>query len=226
MTKLQTGLATTNGINSVLSAIGSLSIPAASAIATAVWSTVITGSTQAGSVLVAWLSFMASYVTPATPTDVADAQAAIIDAIDSTSAGEGTLTGISTGGVIALRNALTGVDVTSVRLVDDSGSLSVPLVQGDTYEAATGTGIPIPCPNASLVGWTPELAIDVAGKVVVVTATAITDWSLPIYFDMTAAQSSSLPTGVDGTCVLRFTKSGKTHTTTVNGRVTVTARIG
>lgn len=39
---------------------------------------------------------------------------------------------------------------------------------------------------------------------------------LPIYFEMTAAQSSTFPTGINGSYTVRFTRGGRTHTTTVN----------
>ena len=144
----------------------------------------------------------------------------------SVSSGNSSLDSITANGIAALRLALAGLPINIVGLVSSLAVGVLPIVQGDDYSIADGTAIPFACPESFLAGWTPVLAIDVEGSVTTLTASVITDITLPIWFEMTAAQSQAIAAGVPGKFALRFTKAGHTHTSAIDGTVNVTARIG
>ena len=186
-----------------------------------------------------------SYVAPTTPPtvvqirqemdanstklancDVLTSSRLAASAYTAGSGGNISLDSITANGIAALRLAIAGLPVNIVGLVASIAGGVLPIVQGDDYNIADGTAIPFPCPETFLAGWTPVLAIDVQGTITTLTASVITDVTLPIWFEMTATQSRALTAGVPGTFSLRFTKAGHTHTAAIDGTVNVTARIG
>lgn len=183
--------------------------------------------------------FEAGYQVPPSSAAIAAAVAAVLFVDGSTnplkvnddhsvnsSVGLTDIDGITANGLIALRNALAGLQIKNVGLTEDADGVTIPLVQGDDYSIADGTAIPLACPDASLVGWVPILAIQVSDVTVLLTAATVTDPTVNIQFEMAAAVSVTLPAGTPGTFALRFTKGGHTHTTTVDGIVDVSAKIG
>ena len=186
-----------------------------------------------------------SYVAPTTPPtvvqirqemdanstklancDVLTSSRLAASAYTAGSGGNISLDSITANGIAALRLAIAGLPVNIVGLVASIAGGVLPIVQGDDYNIADGTAIPFPCPETFLAGWTPVLAIDVQGTITTLTASVITDVTLPIWFEMTATQSRALTAGVPGKFSLRFTKAGHTHTAAIDGTVNVTARIG
>jgi hypothetical protein len=185
-----------------------------------------------------------SYVAPTTPPtvvqirqemDANSTKLANCDVLTSTrlaassytagSGGNVSLDSITANGLAALRLALAGLPINTVGLLTSVAAGILPIVQGDDYTIANGTAIPFLCPETFLAGWVPVLAIDVEGTVLTLTASTITDVTAPIWFEMTATQSRTLTASIPGTFVLRFTKSGKTHSSSI-GTVNVSARIG
>jgi hypothetical protein len=137
-----------------------------------------------------------------------------------------TIDSFTPNGSAAIRLALAGLPIAAIGLTTIGAGGILPLVQGDDYAIADGSAIPFACPSTSLVGSVPVLAIDVSGTVLTLTAASITDSTLPINFEMTSAQSTLFPAGVPGTATLRFTRGGRTHTTSVEVVTNVYSRVG
>lgn len=226
---ITSGLATSSGIASVLSAIGSLTFPSPSTIGLAVWSTVIVGTTQAGSIMSAIASFIAGYVTPATPTDVSDATDLILAAIDGDEGTNATITGVTDSGAAALREALTELDIAVY-----SSTIKIPqgylmrIVQGDDCLLANNRTLGnFAVPDPSLVGTQAYLAISIEGMSDLVTAPiAVTAANQILRFEAAKAVTSGMPKG-KGTFVIRFVDDeGNVSTWIVEGQVQVYRRIG
>lgn len=154
----------TYGLNALHTLIASL--PAASGIATAVWSTVITGSVQAGSILTNLWTFLGSYAAAPTASVIAAAilkTPANLIATNSDNSVNADIT-ISSGDITEIADGvvaqLGGATITLVSPLSSDGSQLL-LTTGDSYTAANGQSFKFNITGqAALVGTIPHLRLN------------------------------------------------------------------